>query len=111
MHASHKERKQKVITTFRELNIEVVINECAEFGLSSIFSNKLLDGVRVIFRTHLDIYGLVKYFHSPDPRYRIKRAVLSFLSFCGIKPYYFKYYRKYKKIFKEVLQVYDCFHP
>ena len=106
--ASHEERKQKVITTCRELNIDVVINECAEFGLSSIFSNKLLDGVRVISCTHLDIYGLVKYFHRPNPRSRIKRAVLSFLSFCGIQPYYFKYYRKYKKIFKEVVQVSDA---
>lgn len=106
--ANYEERKQKVITTCHELQIDVVINECAEFGLSSIFSNKVLNGVKVITCTHLDIYGLVKYFHRANPRSWFKRAVLSFLSFLGIQPYYFKFYRKYKKIFKEVVQVSDA---
>lgn len=64
--------------------------------------------MKVISCIHFDIYGLVKYFNRPNPRTKIRRAVLSFLSFLGIQPYYLKYYRKYKKIFKEIVQVSDA---
>lgn len=105
---SYEERKQKIIEICRDLCIDVVINECAEFGLGTILSNKVLKGTKVISCTHLDIYGLVKYFHRPNPVSRIKRGILSFLAFFGIYPHYIKHYIMYKKIFREVVHGSDA---
>lgn len=106
--ACHEERKQKIIEICRDLRIDVVINECAEVGLGSILCNKVLTGTKVISCTHLDIYGMVRYFHRPNPVSRIKRGILSCLAFFGIYPHYIKYYIRYKKIFREVVHGSDA---
>lgn len=106
---TYEDRKKKVIEVCKSYHIDIVINECAEVGLSSIFSNKLLSPAKVITCTHLDIYGLVKYFHRATSNSKFKRFLLSCLSFFGINPYYFKYYSYYKKIFREAVEVSDAF--
>ena len=106
---TYEDRKKKVREVCQSYHIDIVINECAEAGLCSIFSNKLLSPTKVITCTHLDIYGLVKYFHRATPNSKLNRFLHSFLSLFGINPYYFKYYSYYKKIFREAVKVSDEF--
>lgn len=109
-HVGQEERKQRLIEACRDFHIDVLINEAGESPtLNSICSNKILTETKVVSCTHLDIDGLIKYFHRPNPKSAIKRAVLSFLSFFGIYPYCLKHYFYYKKSFKQALAGSDAF--
>ena len=110
---SDEERKQAVIRTCKERQIDIIINEGGEFEDFSIFSNQVLPGVKIITCLHFDVYGEIRYFRR-ERQFRnlstskIKRIIIEALTGIGIDPYRIKFYLSKRCKYRRMLQVSDA---
>ena len=106
-------RRQEVIKVCEQRKIDIIINEGGEFEDFTIFSNKVLPGVKIITCLHFDVYGEIRYFRR-DRQYRnlttsrLKLAVIEALTLLGIDPYRIKFYLAKRRHFRQMLQVSDA---